>query len=121
MDKIREDLERIKMVYLNKTTGRMVYTSPETVFKIMNAYIELLPSDASGWSFCLPWMFFARRVQAENENVNGDNFPCHPNDPTKWSAFPVGFRDCYYCGDTPHVFTTCPRKEERESQTRALV
>ena len=238
VDKIREDLERIKMVYLNRTTGKMVYTSPETVFKKMNAYIELLPTNASEWSFCLPWMFFAalpnelqeemkvqgfsrppvatlstkklqsralgqcrdsavrayaklqetkRQVRAmiqshsgnvksnsqsnflgyENErsfstlaehveqsqatvlayqqrsraeitmqnaynqrrqndslpegfkqamkNINGVDFPCHPNDPNKWSAFPVGFRGCYYCGDTQHGFTKCPKKEESDA------
>ena len=236
VDKIREDLEKIKMIYLNKTTGRMVYTSPETVFKKMNAYIELLPADASGWSFCLPWMFFAalpsdlqeemktqgfsrppvatlstkklqsralgqcrdsavrahtklqetkRQVRAmiqshssgtksshqsnflgyedeqsfhslaseqnqatvyayqhksraeitmqnahnqnrkseflpegfkqEVKHINGVTFPCHPGDPTKWSAFPVGFRGCYYCGKTEHGFTTCPRKTESDA------
>ena len=49
------------------------------------------------------------------KNVNGANFPCHPNDPTKWSAFPIEFRGCYYCGDTQHGFTTCPRKDERDA------
>ena len=240
VDKIREDLERIKMVYTNKSTGKIVYTSPETVFKKMNAFIELLPQDATGWSFCLPWLFFAAlpndlqeemrnqgfsrppvatlitkklqsralsqcrdsavkafsrlqetkkqvraMVQSQNcrqsnagifnymqtldeygiedehshypneqaqvlayqqrsraettmynaynqrkkdeflpegfqqavKTINGVTFPCHPNDPNKWSAFPTGFRGCYYCGATDHGFTQCPRKHESDAVT----
>ena len=240
VEKIREDLEKIKMIYMNRATGRMIYTSPETVFKKMNAFIELLPTDASGWSFCLPWLFFAalpsdlqeemknrgftrppvatlntKKLQAralrqcrdsavktynklqetkkqvramiqgqqcipgpgnncnylsmqEEEDeigqygpassgqahmfayqqksraettmynahnqrkhqemlpagfqhrtkvINGAEYPCHPNDETKWSAFPVGFPVCFYCGDTSHGFQNCQRKEESDAVT----
>ena len=240
VDKIREDLERIKMVYTNRNTGKIVYTSPETVFKKMNAFIELLPQDATGWLFCLPWLFFAAlpsdlqeemrnqgfsrppvatlttkklqsralgqcrdsavkafsrlqetkkqvraMVQSQNcrqsnagifnymqtsdecgvedeyghdfteqaqvlayqqrsraettmynaysqrkkneflpegfqqivKTINGVAFPCHPNDSSKWSAFPTGFRGCYYCGATDHGFTQYPRKHESDAVT----
>jgi len=78
VDRIREDLAKIRMIYLNKSTGRTVYTSPETVFKKMNAFIELLPSDASGWSFCLPWLFFAALPNDLQEEMKTQGFTRPP-------------------------------------------
>lgn len=78
VDKIREDLEKIKMVYMNRSTGKMVYTSPETVFKKMNAFIELLPQDATGWSFCLPWLFFAALPSDLQEEMKNQGFSRPP-------------------------------------------
>lgn len=49
------------------------------------------------------------------KNVNGTNHPCHPADPTRWSPFPVGFRGCFYCGETDHGFSTCPSKSSSDA------
>lgn len=74
IDKIREDLECIKMVYTNNLTGRIVYTSPETVFKKMNVFIELLSANATTWSFCSPWMFFAALPSELQEEMRNQGF-----------------------------------------------
>ena len=78
VEKIREDQERIKMNYMNRSTGHMIYTSPETVFKKMNAFIELLPTDASGWSFFLPWLFFAALPSDLQEEMKNKGFTRPP-------------------------------------------
>ena len=51
------------------------------------------------------------------KNVGGIEYPCHPSDPTRWSAFPVGFRGCYYCGNTDHGFSRCPKKSASGAST----
>lgn len=49
------------------------------------------------------------------KKIDGNEFPCHPSDPSKWSSFPLGFRGCFYCGDTTHGFQNCPRKSESDA------
>lgn len=59
--------------------------------------------------------FLPAGFQHITKTINGTTFPCHPNDSSKWSAFPTGFRGCYYCGATEHGFTQCHRKHESDA------
>ena len=94
-----------------------MYTTPETVFKKMNAYIELLPSDASGWSFCLPWMFFAalpNDLQEEMRNLGFTRPPVATLSTKKLQSRALG-----QCRDS--AVRAYTKLQETKRQVRAMI
>ena len=43
---------------------------------------------------------------------NGLQYPCHPEDVSRHSQFPLDFRRCFGCGSEQHSFSDCLTKRE---------
>ena len=57
----------------------------------------------------LPSSFVAKTIER-----GGVKYPCHPNDPLRYSRFAVGFEGCLGCGD-PHMFKDCATSRTPDS------
>ena len=44
--------------------------------------------------------------------ADGLQYPCHPEDVSKHSQFPMDFRGCFGCGNEHHGFSDCPTKRD---------
>ena len=57
IEQVQESLNFFKMEYHDKI-GKLITTTPDTVFNKMLDYIPILPNDAVKWTFCLPSIYY---------------------------------------------------------------